>query len=69
MYADVVLPATALPEKTGTFTNTDRRVQLGRQALPPPGEARAGLVDHPGAGPPPRAGLGLRRPGATCSPR
>ncbi len=39
-YADVILPATAFPEKTGTFTNTDRRVQLGRQALSPPGEAR-----------------------------
>ncbi|HEX2581867.1 MAG TPA: formate dehydrogenase subunit alpha [Dongiaceae bacterium] len=39
-FADVVLPASAFPEKTGTFTNTDRRVQLGRQALSPPGEAR-----------------------------
>ena len=36
----MILPATAFPEKTGTFTNTDRRVQLGRQALAPPGEAR-----------------------------
>jgi formate dehydrogenase major subunit len=39
-HADVVLPATAFPEKTGTFTNTDRRVQMGRQALTPPGLAR-----------------------------
>jgi formate dehydrogenase major subunit len=39
-HADVVLPASAFPEKTGTFTNTDRRVQLGRAALPLPGEAR-----------------------------
>jgi formate dehydrogenase major subunit len=39
-YADVVLPASAFPEKTGTFTNTDRRVQLGRVALDLPGEAR-----------------------------
>ncbi len=39
-HADVVLPASAFPEKTGTFTNTDRRVQLSRQALEPPGEAR-----------------------------
>jgi len=39
-FADVVLPASAFPEKTGTFTNTDRRVQLGRQALEPPGDAR-----------------------------
>ena len=36
----MILPASAFPEKTGTFTNTDRRVQLGRTALPLPGEAR-----------------------------
>jgi formate dehydrogenase major subunit len=42
--ADVVLPASAFPEKTGTFTNTDRLVQLGRQALSPPGEARQDLA-------------------------
>ncbi len=42
-YADVILPATAFPEKTGTFTNTDRRVQIGRQAIKPPGEARQDL--------------------------
>ena len=41
--ADVILPASAFPEKTGTFTNTDRTVQLGRQALEPPGEARQDL--------------------------
>ena len=39
-FADVILPASAFPEKDGTFTNTDRRVQRGRQALDPPGEAR-----------------------------
>lgn len=39
-HADVILPATAFLEKTGSFTNTDRRVQLGRQALEPPGQAR-----------------------------
>jgi formate dehydrogenase major subunit len=38
--ADVVLPATAWPEKTGTVTNTDRMVQLGRKAVEPPGDAR-----------------------------
>jgi formate dehydrogenase major subunit len=38
--ADVVLPATAWPEKVGTVTNTDRMVQLGRKAVEPPGEAR-----------------------------
>ena len=41
--ADVVLPASAWPEKTGTVTNTDRMVQLGRKALPAPGEAREDL--------------------------
>ncbi|MBV9190826.1 MAG: formate dehydrogenase subunit alpha, partial [Betaproteobacteria bacterium] len=38
--ADVVLPATAWPEKVGTVTNTDRMVQLGRKAIEPPGQAR-----------------------------
>ena len=42
--ADVILPASAFPEKTGTFTNTDRSVQLGRQALEMPGEARQDLA-------------------------
>ena len=41
--ADVILPASAFPEKTGTFTNTDRLVQMGRQAIPPPGDARQDL--------------------------
>jgi len=41
--ADVVLPATAWPEKDGTVTNTDRMVQLGRKALDPPGQARPDL--------------------------
>ncbi len=42
-HADVILPATAWPEKIGTVTNTDRMVQLGRQALDAPGEARPDL--------------------------
>ena len=42
-FADVILPASAFPEKTGTFTNTDRRVQLGRAVLDPPGDARPDL--------------------------
>jgi formate dehydrogenase major subunit len=41
--ADVVLPATAWPEKIGTVTNTDRLVQLGRKAIEAPGEAREDL--------------------------
>lgn len=39
-FADVILPASSFFEKTGTYTNTDRRVQLGRQVLESPGEAR-----------------------------
>ncbi|MFO1329138.1 MAG: formate dehydrogenase subunit alpha [Rubrivivax sp.] len=41
--ADVVLPASAFAEKTGSFTNTDRTVQMGRQALALPGQARQDL--------------------------
>lgn len=43
LLADVVLPSSAWPEKTGTVTNTDRTVQLGRQALPCPGDAQPDL--------------------------
>ncbi|NUQ77945.1 MAG: formate dehydrogenase subunit alpha [Polyangiaceae bacterium] len=39
-FADVILPASSYLEKLGTYTNTDRRVQIGRPALRPPGEAR-----------------------------
>jgi formate dehydrogenase major subunit len=39
-HADVVLPSSAHAEKWGTFTNTNRQVQIGRQVVPPPGEAR-----------------------------
>ncbi len=39
-HADVILPASAQAEKTGTFTNTNRQVQLGRVVVDPPGEAR-----------------------------
>ena len=42
-YADVILPASAWPEKDGTVTNTNRQVQMGRAALPLPGEARQDL--------------------------
>jgi formate dehydrogenase major subunit len=41
--ADVIVPASAFAEKTGSFTNTDRLVQLGRQAIAPPGDARQDL--------------------------
>jgi formate dehydrogenase major subunit/formate dehydrogenase alpha subunit len=39
-FADVVLPAASWAEKEGTFTNTERRIQRVRKAVPPPGEAR-----------------------------
>ncbi len=39
-FADVILPASAFAEKTGTVTNTNRQVQMGRPAVPPPGEAK-----------------------------
>src|SRR5437660_972525 len=39
-HADVILPASAWPEKDGTVTNTNRQVQMGRTALPLPGEAK-----------------------------
>ena len=41
--ADVVLPATAWPEKTGTVSNTDRMVQLGKKAVSAPGDAKPDL--------------------------
>jgi formate dehydrogenase major subunit len=43
MLADVILPASAFAEKQGSFTNTDRCVQLSRPVLPLPGEARQDL--------------------------
>jgi formate dehydrogenase major subunit len=39
-HADVILPASAWPEKSGTVTNTNRQVQIGRPALDPPGQAK-----------------------------
>jgi formate dehydrogenase major subunit len=39
-FADVILPASAFAEKSGTVTNTNRQVQMGRTAVPPPGDAK-----------------------------
>ena len=39
-YADVILPATCYAEKDGTFTNSERRIQMVNKAVEPPGEAR-----------------------------
>jgi formate dehydrogenase major subunit len=43
LLADVVLPASAQPEKWGTYTNTDRLIQIGRPAVSPPGQAMQDL--------------------------
>ena len=42
-YGDVVLPGASFAEKTGTFVNTERRIQIARKAIEPPGEARSDL--------------------------
>lgn len=42
-YADVVLPGASFAEKTGTYVNTERRIQLAHKAIDPPGEARSDL--------------------------
>ena len=42
-YADVVLPGASFAEKDGTYVNTERRIQLARKAIEPPGEARADI--------------------------
>ena len=42
-HADVILPASAFAEKSGTFTSTDRRIQMAREVVPPPGNARQDL--------------------------
>jgi len=39
-HADVILPASSQAEKWGTYTNSNRQVQIGRPAIDPPGEAR-----------------------------
>ncbi|HXG52702.1 MAG TPA: formate dehydrogenase subunit alpha [candidate division Zixibacteria bacterium] len=70
-FADVLLPGVSFAEKKGTFTNTERRVQMVRPAVDPPGEARqdweivAGLarlvLEIEGRRPAgPRAGWGYR---------
>src|SRR5437016_14010636 len=49
-YADVVLPGASFAEKTGTFVNTERRIQLARKAAATPGQARGDLerrIDRP----------------------
>ena len=68
-HADVILPASAFAEKSGTFTNTDRRVQLAREVIKPPGEARQDLwiIQEIAQAHGPAAGTTTARP--RCSPR
>jgi predicted molibdopterin-dependent oxidoreductase YjgC len=42
-YADVILPGASFAEKDGTFVNTERRIQLSKKAVDPPGQARGDL--------------------------
>ena len=42
-YADVVLPGASFAEKDGTYVNTERRIQLSKKAVEPPGDARGDL--------------------------
>ncbi len=43
LLADVILPAACFAEKNGTFTNTERRIQMVRKAVEPPGQSRTDL--------------------------
>jgi formate dehydrogenase major subunit len=63
-FADVILPATSFLEKTGTYTNTDRTVQLARRVVAPPGDARPDLwiIGEIAC----RLGLGWRYEGPDC---
>ena len=62
-YADVILPASSFLEKSGTFTNAERRIQLVAPAIEPPGEREDRLRDHQDdlERARPRAGLGRPR--------
>ena len=68
-HADVVLPASAFAEKSGTFTNTDRRVQIGTAGDRSAGRCAAGSVDHPGDRASAWAWPGITRVRARFSPK
>ena len=68
-YADVILPASAWPEKDGTVTNTNRQVQMGRAGAAAAGRDAAGPLDHPGARATASAAAGTTSTSARCSPR
>ena len=70
--AHVVLPAAQWPEKAGTTVNSERRIQLMRAAIDPPGEAKADWEIFAAAAPPDglrRLRLGGRRRRSTTSSR
>ena len=67
--ADVILPASSFAEKTGTFTNTDRFVQLGRQALEAAGQGAPGSRDHHRSGQRARPVRGTTAPASRRWPR
>ena len=68
-YADVVLPASAWPEKDGTVSNTNRQVQMGRAGAAAARQRPARLVDDPGDRPAHGARLDITPARPTCSPR
>ena len=67
-YADVILPASAFAEKTGTVTNTNRQVQMGRPAVPPRAKRRR-IGGSRSSLPAVWASIGLMAIPRTCSPR
>ena len=69
VYADVVLPASGWPEKDGTVTNTNRQVQMGRQALPLPGDTRHDLWIIQEIAQPHRDAAGTTSTSARSTPR
>jgi formate dehydrogenase major subunit len=68
LLCDVILPR-RLAREGRHVTNTNRQVQMGRAALPLPGEGAAGSVDHPGPRAAHRAATGITGTSRKCSPR
>ena len=68
-FADVILPASAWPEKDGTVTNTNRQVQMGRQALPLPGRRQGWTGGSPRRSPSASGCRGTTRIRARSIPR
>ena len=67
--ADVILPGAAYTEKTGTYVNTEGRVQMAERAVFPPGDAKRGLGDPPRAVGRARRSAALRFARRSCAPR